>query len=123
MPNGSLADLPISHHFGGGVYAKETKVKAGLILVQHKHEYDHLSILASGTVEVLIDGQRTELTGPACLTIKANKHHGVRALTDVVWYCIHATDCIDEHEVDDVLIAEPEPDSAEQMAAVIEALQ
>lgn len=35
----------------------------------------------------------------------AGKHHGVKSLTDVVWYCIHATDCTDETEIDEVLIA------------------
>ena len=35
----------------------------------------------------------------------AGKHHGVKSLTDVVWYCIHATDCTDEDEIDEVLIA------------------
>ena len=104
----TLDALPITHHFGGGVYAKETRISAGLVLVQHKHDYDHLSVLASGTVEMLIDGVRSEVTGPACLTIKAGKHHGVKALTDIVWYCIHATDCTDEHEVDDVLISAPD---------------
>lgn len=98
--------LNIAHHFGGGVYAKETRVSVGQVLVQHKHEHAHLSILACGTVEVLVDGKRSILTGPACLTIEAEKHHGIRALTDVVWYCIHATDCTDATEVDQVLIAE-----------------
>lgn len=100
--------MNIAHFFGGGVYAKETLVKAGQILVQHKHEHEHLSILASGTVEVQVDGKRWEVTGPACLTIEAGKHHGVKALTDVAWYCIHATDCTDERDVDEVLIVTPD---------------
>jgi quercetin dioxygenase-like cupin family protein len=104
----NLDDVPITHHFGGGVYAKETRIAAGLILVQHKHDFDHLSVLASGTVELLVDGARSEVTGPACITIEAGKHHGVKALTDVVWFCIHATDCTDSHEVDEVLIAAPD---------------
>lgn len=103
-----LDDLPISHHWGGGVYAKETRISAGLILVQHKHDFDHLSVLASGTVELMVDGVRSEVTGPTCLTIEAGKHHGVKALTDVVWYCIHATDCTDPQSVDEVLIAAPD---------------
>ena len=119
-PTPTLDELPISHHFGGGVYAKQTRIAAGLILVQHKHEHDHLSVLASGTVELLIDGVRSEVTGPACLTITAGKHHGVKALTDVVWYCIHATDCTEESEVDEVLIASPD---AAQMASMVETLQ
>lgn len=112
--------MNIAHHFGGGVYAKETIVKAGQILVQHKHEFDHLSVLASGVVELMVDGVRSELTGPACVTIAANKHHGVKALTDVVWYCIHATDCTDEHEVDEVLIVDG---SQQEMNEIAGALQ
>ena len=99
-------DLGLAHHFGGGVYAKETHVRAGQVLVQHKHEHAHLSILACGTVEVQVDGVRSVLAGPACITIEAGKHHGIRALTDVVWFCIHATDCTDAAHVDEVLIAE-----------------
>lgn len=98
--------MNIAHHFGGGVYAKETHVQAGQVLVQHKHEHAHLSILACGTVEVQVDGIRSILAGPTCITIEAGKHHGIRALTDVVWFCIHATDCTDAEAVDEVLIAD-----------------
>ena len=109
--------MNIAHHFGGGVYAKETHVNAGQILVQHKHEHAHLSVLASGAVEVLVDGVRSVLTGPACLTIEAGKHHGIRALTDAVWFCIHATDCTDEGLVDEVLIADDSHPAAMQAMA------
>ena len=94
----------ISHHFGAGVYAKETRIPAGSILVQHKHKHDHLSVLASGSVELVVDGVKSVIHAPACLTIEANKHHGVKSLTDVVWYCIHATECTDTDEIDEVLI-------------------
>ena len=80
--------------------------------MQHAHKHDHLSILASGSVELLVDGVRSVVHGPACLTIAAGKHHGVKSLTDVVWYCIHATDCTDENEVDEVLIV---PSNVEEM--------
>ena len=107
--------MNIAHHFGGGVYAKETHVAAGLVLVQHKHEHAHLSVLASGMVEVEVDGVRTIRTAPACLAIEAGKHHGIRALTDVVWFCIHATDCTDPAQVDEVLIA-PHSDHREMQS-------
>ena len=94
----------IAHFFGGGVYVKETRIPAGMVLVQHVHKHDHLSYLASGSVEILVDGQRSVVEGPAGLTIAAGKHHGVKALTDALWLCIHATDCEDEEHVDEVLI-------------------
>ena len=99
----SFIDPEIRHHFSAGVYAKETIIPAGKWLVQHAHKFDHLSILAQGSVELIVDGEREVLHAPACLTIAAGKHHGVKSLTDVVWYCIHATECVDD--VDEVLIA------------------
>ena len=78
----------ITHHFGGGVYAKETRIPANSWLVQHAHKFDHLSILAEGSVELIIDGESQIINAPACLTIKANKHHGVRSVTDVIWYTV-----------------------------------
>jgi quercetin dioxygenase-like cupin family protein len=110
----------ITHHFGGGVYAKETHIPAGLILVQHKHAHDHLSYLVKGVVEVSVDGIPRTVAAPACLTIEAVKHHGVKALVDSIWLCIHASDCTDEQEVDKVLIMNP--DHA-QMASIIEEMR
>jgi quercetin dioxygenase-like cupin family protein len=94
----------IQHHFGGGVYAKETRIPAGYILVQHKHEFDHLSVVGSGIVQVTVDGKTSTVVAPACLLIKAHTEHRVQAVTDSVWYCIHATDCTDPAKVDELLI-------------------
>lgn len=106
----------IEHYFSSGVYAKETRIPAGSWLVQHAHLHDHMSILASGSVELMVDGKTSVLHAPACLTIEAGKHHGVRSITDVVWYCIHATNCTDANEVDDVLIASPDVDTMQDIA-------
>lgn len=96
--------VEIVHHFGGGVYAKETLIPAGTTLAQHVHKHDHLSILARGYALVTVDGKSTELRGPACLTIAAGKSHEVQALTDVAWYCVHATEETDPAKVDQTLI-------------------
>lgn len=112
--------MNIKHHFGGSVYLKETHIPAGHILVQHKHAYDHLSFLASGTVEVQVGDKRQTISGPNGLVIEAGKHHGVRALTDTVWLCIHATDCTDADHVDEVLIIEPD---RAQIASLLEGAQ
>ena len=106
----------ISHHFGAGVYAKETRIPAGSILVQHKHKHDHLSVLASGSVELVVDDIKSVIHAPACITIEANKHHGVKSLTDVVWYCIHATECTDADEIDEVLIVPGDVAQAQKLA-------
>lgn len=101
----NLDNLGISHHFGGGVYVKETRIPANMRLVQHIHEHDHLSVLMSGEVVVSVDGVQTHYTAPAVLTISAGKAHEVVSITDAVWLCIHATDETDPEQVDQVLIA------------------
>lgn len=110
----------INHYFSSGVYAKETRIPAGEVLVQHAHKYDHISILAEGKVEILVDGKKDIMYAPALLTIEANKHHGVKALTDVVWYCIHATSCADEDEIDEVLIAPSDMAAAQAIASTLQ---
>jgi quercetin dioxygenase-like cupin family protein len=110
----------INHHFSAGVYAKETLIPAGQVLVQHKHKFSHLSILASGSIELMVDGERKIIHAPACLTIEADKHHGVKSLTDVVWYCIHATECTDIDEIDEVLIVPGDDAKVQELAQCLQ---
>jgi quercetin dioxygenase-like cupin family protein len=85
--------LPIHQSYiAGGVYAKEWIAgKPGSYIEQHQHSFDHLSYLASGTVEVDVEGQKTVYIGPAGINIKAHKSHKITALSSgVLWLCIHA---------------------------------
>ena len=97
-------DLGIVHHFSDGVYARQMALPKDHFAVTHAHEYDHLSILASGRVIVEIDGNSEEFAAPACINISAGKHHRIVALEDSVWFCVHATDETDVDKLDEVLI-------------------
>lgn len=99
------AGVGIEHHFVGGLYAKETRIPAGIKLTQHVHNFDHLSALMKGCVVVEVDGKRTLHDAPKLLTIKAGKAHEVTAITDVVWCCLHATPETDPELIDHTLIA------------------
>jgi quercetin dioxygenase-like cupin family protein len=94
----------ITHHFSDGLYAKEARFPAGTAILKHTHNFSHLSILAEGKVAVLRGNEIDIVTAPACLEIKAGLIHGVKAITDCVWFCIHATDEKDPSKVDDILI-------------------
>jgi quercetin dioxygenase-like cupin family protein len=96
--------VAIKHHFAGGLYSKETVIPAGVKLTQHVHPYDHASALVSGKVLLEVDGICREVTGPAMLMIEAGKAHGVTALTDVVWHCIHITKDADPETVDQSIL-------------------
>jgi quercetin dioxygenase-like cupin family protein len=104
-----LADA-ISHHDGGGVYIKETRIPAGIALVQHRHAFDHLAYLVSGSVELLVDGITTHHEAPFCFNIEAGKHHGVKANVDSVWLCIWRTDVVDHDDARDGVILAPATD-------------
>jgi quercetin dioxygenase-like cupin family protein len=100
------AGVEVVHHFVGGLYAKETRIPAGVTLTQHRHKFDHLSALMQGEAVVMVDGQHSTHTAPALITIRAGLAHEVTALTDVVWACLHATDALETDDIDAMLIAE-----------------
>lgn len=75
-----------------GVFVKQIKIPLALtILAQHVHDYDHLTLVASGAVKVWRDGKvMGEFSAGEALTIKAGIAHGFQALEDdTVIYCIH----------------------------------
>jgi quercetin dioxygenase-like cupin family protein len=94
----------IKHIFADGLYAKEAHIPAGMMVFKHVHEFTHFSILAKGSVVVRVGDSIEVYDAPACIEIKANVEHDVTAVTDVTWYCVHATDEKDESKVDEVLI-------------------
>lgn len=103
----------IINHWAGGAFVKEAHFPAGAQIVQHRHHYDHLAYLVRGSVLVLVDGDVHELTGPIGLTIEGGKHHGVRALTDCVWLCIHSIDRAEGESPDDIDVKISQPIDAE----------
>lgn len=97
----------ISHNFIGGVYCKTMRIPTGHVVVTHKHNYDHMSILSQGVVVVDADGDLTVHTAPAVVEIKAGVNHSIQPVDgfgDAIWQCIHATNETDETKVDEVLI-------------------
>lgn len=80
---------------GAGSFVKLTSLKAGDHVIKHKHNYDHLSILLNGRVEVETDDYMKVIDATKeaqSIIIKSNKYHSVKALTDATWLCVHATE-------------------------------
>lgn len=74
------------------LFAKQMHfAKAGDIEQGHKHEFDHLTLLAAGSLRVTVEGKTTEFKAPHMIYIHAEKNHELVALEDgTVAYCIHA---------------------------------
>ena len=101
-----MKPLNIEHHFSDGVYAKEMRIPAKHYVRKHVHDYSHLSVLASGVVTVRMNGRSHRYKAPACIAISAGVEHVIEAVTDAVWYCIHATEETDPDKVDQALLKE-----------------
>lgn len=65
--------------------------KAGDSFPGHKHHHDHVTMLASGAVEIDVEGEVSTFKAPTFITIAADKRHKVTALeNNTVQYCVFA---------------------------------
>lgn len=57
----------------------------------HRHPFDHLTLLAAGSLRVTVNGKTTDFKAPHMIYIKAEHEHELVAIEDnTVAYCIHA---------------------------------
>lgn len=65
--------------------------KKGMAAAQHSHEHDHVTMLATGAVEVWINDQPMGvMTAPKPIPIKAGtKHRFIAVVDNTILYCIH----------------------------------
>lgn len=66
-------------------------VKAGDRNEGHVHNFDHITLLSKGSVEVDVEGQKTTFTAPHMIYIAKGKRHFLTALEDgTIASCLHA---------------------------------
>ena len=84
----------ISFYEANGVTVKQIAPKGvGAIVFQHVHDYDHLTLLASGSAEIWKNGEMTIEKAPKPIEIEAGVAHKFVTLEEnTVFYCIHNTD-------------------------------
>ncbi len=105
-----VIDNATKHHFNSGVYAREMHIPKGFEAETHSHNFAHMSILAEGKVFVTANGVGTEYTAPTVISMGAGIHHGIYAVEDSVWFCIHPTDEVTPEAVDAITIQEASHD-------------
>jgi len=98
---GLCGDDPVAHpnqpygievYTSDGVFIKEMHIPdAGTVVLQHSHQYDHVSLLATGSVRAWADGVEIgDYVAPKGIEIKAGVKHTFLSLEDeTVIYCIH----------------------------------
>lgn len=78
----------------------------------HEHNFDHLTLLASGKLRVEVGDSVTEYTAPCMVYIKKDVTHKLTSLDgNTVAYCIHGLR--DKDKSDDILSPEMVPQGVE----------
>ena len=108
-------DLIITNYIKGGVYAREMKAPAGLVITGKVHEFDHINILSEGEISVMTDDGMMRVKAPFTIESKA----GIRRIgythTPVTWTSIHATEMTDINELEQKLFTIPNIDWVENL--------
>lgn len=89
-----MVDQPpiVEFHTADGLFIKQMFIaKAGTLIPQHSHAWDHTSMLATGSVRLWADGVRVgDFQAPTGILIKAGVKHLFQSLEDgTTVYCIH----------------------------------
>lgn len=119
-------EIPITHYFSKDVYAREMRVKKGVILVGKIHKYMNLNILSAGEVSVLSEefgAQRFK--APYTFVAKPGAKRVIMAHEDCVWTVIHGTSETSVDRIEEQFIAKDYGEvasiTAEQFKALKEA--
>lgn len=83
-----------------GVYIKAYFVPRGTKLYSKFFPTNHVTILATGSIAMEVDGQMTKYVAPAHYVFPANRRIPILVLEDSVWYCVHATEETDLTELE-----------------------
>ncbi len=79
-------------YFGNLWVTQRWLEKTGDVFDNHKHYFDHMTMLVKGRILVEVEGhQPKEFVGPTFITIKKEYSHKFTALEDdIVFYCVFA---------------------------------
>lgn len=104
---GDGGGIEYNHIFSGGVYIREMRAPAGVIVIGKRHRYETCNILMSGTMSVWVSGESgsgeervQEISGPIIITSKPGARKIAYCHTDVVFHNIHPTDLTDLDEIE-----------------------
>ena len=105
---GDTEKCPLTHSFSDGIYCREIKIPAGMVVTGKIHKHEHPNYLMSGEVLVLTeDGGSEVLKGPLSMMSKGGTKRALYAITDLVWTTIHhnPTNTRDLKEIEKIVIA------------------
>ena len=81
---------PLKHTFSDGIYVREIFIPKGTYLTGKIHKHEHPNFLMSGTVDVVTEAGREQLTAPLSIISPPGTKRALYAVTDLVWITVHS---------------------------------
>ena len=82
-------ELEVVHHFAPGVYMRELRIPAGMILTGAIHKTEHLNILSQGEIVVWTEEGMRRLTASTVIKSKPGMKRTGATVTDSIWITVH----------------------------------
>ncbi len=99
-------ELPVTHHFSKGVYARELFIPAGTVLTGKIHKHENLNIITRGDISVATaEGVKRLKAGDVVVSPPGTKRVGY-AHEDTIWITVHGTDETDVDVIEQQFIAQ-----------------
>lgn len=104
-------ELPTSHFFADGMYARVLPQPKGCTIVGKVHKREHFYIVAKGRVAVYMDGGEAKIYEAGSVIVsKPGTKRAIHALEDSIYMTVHRTKKRNLDEIEKQLI-EPCPEA------------
>ena len=84
-------EMQTRHYYADGMYARELSQPVGSVVVGKVHKREHLFILLSGRIKVVVDEEVQEISAPFVLVSKPGTKRALFALEDSAYLTVHKT--------------------------------
>ena len=94
-------EMPLTHRFSRGVYARELFIPKGTVLVGRIHKYSQINVCLRGDISVLTESGIKRVQGGFVVESPAGSKRAGYAHEDTVWMTICGTDTTDVDVLED----------------------
>jgi hypothetical protein len=106
LEDGRPIELETIHHFAPGIYARELRIPAGVLLTGKIHKTEHLNMLVKGRIEIANAEGSREMIAPQIFVSPPGTKRAGYAHEDSVWVTIHATEETDLEQLEKDIVVD-----------------
>jgi len=116
-------DVPLTHMFAPGVYAREVVMPSDSFVIGHQHKTEHFNIILTGRATVMMDGVVYEINAPAIIKSNENVRKILYIHEEMRWITIHPTKETNIDKLEEMLVVKSESYLEHQAIKEIEAMK